>query len=57
MKNTSGFYFSLGSRMFLWPSNKQDIVAQSITEAEFIAATVNQTLWLKIKIFVIVHGA
>jgi hypothetical protein len=34
--------------MFSWSSKKQDIVAQSIAKAEFIAAitTVNQALWL-----------
>jgi hypothetical protein len=49
MKSTSGFYFRLGSRMFSWSSNKQDIVAQSTAETEFIAATttMNQVLWLK----------
>ncbi|KAG8474565.1 hypothetical protein CXB51_031329 [Gossypium anomalum] len=49
MKSTSGYYFSLGSRIFLWSSKKQKIVAQSIAEAEFIAATAtaNQNLWLK----------
>jgi hypothetical protein len=35
--------------MFSWSSKKQDIVAQSIAKAEFIAAitTMNQTLWLQ----------
>jgi len=35
--------------MFLWSSNKQDIMAQSTVEAEFIIATtiVNQALWLQ----------
>ena len=48
-KSTSGYCFSLGSSIFSWSSKKQDIVAQSTTEAEFIAATavVNQALWLK----------
>ena len=41
--------FSLGTRVFSWCSKKQEIVAQSTAEAEFIAATatVNQALWLK----------
>ena len=49
MKNTLGYCFSLGSRVFSWCTKKQEIVAQSTVEAEFIAATatVNQALWLK----------
>jgi len=49
MKSTSGYCFTLGSGMFLWCTKKQEIVAQSTAEAEFIAATAaaNQVLWLK----------
>jgi len=49
MRSTSGYCFNLGSRVFSWCSKKQEIVAQSTAEAEFIAATaaVNQALWLK----------
>ncbi|KAE8729671.1 hypothetical protein F3Y22_tig00003435pilonHSYRG00075 [Hibiscus syriacus] len=49
MKSTSGYCFMVGSGMFSWSSKKQDIVAQSTAEAEFIAATavVNQALWLR----------
>jgi len=49
MRSTSGFCFNLGSAIFSWSSKKQDIVAQSTVEAEFIAATaaVNQALWLQ----------
>lgn len=50
MKSTSGYYcFSFGSGVFSWSSKKQEIVAQSTAEAEFIAATaaVNQALWLR----------
>ena len=49
MKSTSGYCFSLGSRIFSWCSKKQDIMAQSTTEAEFVAVAiaVNQALWLR----------
>ncbi|XP_047252241.1 secreted RxLR effector protein 161-like [Capsicum annuum] len=56
MKSTSGYCFSLSSKIFLWCTKKKDIVAQSTTEAEFMAAiaAVNQALWLR-KIFVDLH--
>ncbi|XP_047267649.1 secreted RxLR effector protein 161-like [Capsicum annuum] len=56
MKSTSGYCFSLGSGIFLWYSKKQDIVAQSTAEKEFVAATAitNQALWLR-KIFTDLH--
>ena len=49
MKNTIGYCFSLRLEMFSWCSKKQDIMAQSTAEAEFVAATaeVNQALWLR----------
>ena len=49
MKSTSGYCFNLGSGVFSWCSKKQEIVAQSTVEAEFIAAstTVNLALWLQ----------
>jgi hypothetical protein len=49
MRSTSGYCFNFGSGVFSWCSKKQEIVAQSTAEAEFIAATaaVNQALWLK----------
>ena len=49
MKSTSGYCFNLGSGVFSWCTKKQEIVAQSTVEAEFIAAiaAVNQVLWLK----------
>jgi hypothetical protein len=49
MKSTSGYCFVLGTGIFSWCSKKQEIVAQSTAEAEFMAATaaVNQVLWLR----------
>jgi hypothetical protein len=52
MKSTLGYYFSLGSEVFSWCSEKQEIVAQTTTKAECIVATttiINQVLWLKKK--------
>ncbi|XP_052487919.1 secreted RxLR effector protein 161-like [Gossypium raimondii] len=40
MKSTSGHFFTFGSEVFCWSSKKQQTVAQSIAEAEYIAATV-----------------
>lgn len=49
MKSTTGFCFSLGSGVINWCSKKQEIIAQSTAEAEFIAATAaaNQAIWLR----------
>jgi hypothetical protein len=49
MKSTSGYCFSFGTGIFSWSLKKQEVVAQSTAEAEFIAATaaVNQALWLR----------
>ncbi|KAG8487131.1 hypothetical protein CXB51_020677 [Gossypium anomalum] len=38
MKSTSGYFFTLGSGVFCWSLKKQQTVAQSIAEAEYIAA-------------------
>ena len=56
IKSTFGYCFKLGSRIFSWCLKKQDIVAQSTAEAEFIAATtaVNQALRLR-KLLVDLH--
>ncbi|KAJ8764618.1 hypothetical protein K2173_006700 [Erythroxylum novogranatense] len=49
MKSTSGYCFIFGSGCFSWCSKKQEMVAQSTAEAEFIATTAaaNQALWLR----------
>ena len=49
MKSTSDFCFNFESGIFTWSSKKQEIVAQSRAEVEFIAATtsVNHALWLR----------
>ena len=38
-KSTSGFLFNLGSGAISWSSKKQEVVALSTSEAEYIAAT------------------
>lgn len=46
-KSTSSYIFNLGTRAFLWSLKKQQVVALSITEAEFIAAAdcATQVIW------------
>jgi len=44
MRSTSGYYFSLGYGNFPWCSKRQEIVAQSIVEVEYVVVVVNQTL-------------
>ncbi|KAF2323334.1 hypothetical protein GH714_034706 [Hevea brasiliensis] len=48
-KSTSGYVFSFGSGVFCWNSRKQEVVAQSTTEAKYIsaAAAKNQAIWLR----------
>ena len=48
MKSTSGYVFSIGSGAICWNARKQDVVAQSTAEAEYIsmAAAANQAIWL-----------
>ncbi|XP_074299655.1 secreted RxLR effector protein 161-like [Silene latifolia] len=47
-KSTSGNIFSLGSGAITWSSKKQETIALSSSEAEYIAATTaaRQALWL-----------
>mgnify|MGYP001791670327 CR=1 FL=1 len=49
MKSTSGYAFTLGSGIFSWGSKKQDSVALSSAEAEYVAAAgaACQAIWLK----------
>ncbi|KAG6494146.1 hypothetical protein ZIOFF_049165 [Zingiber officinale] len=49
MKSTSGYCFSFGSTMISWLSKKQQSVAQSSAEAEYVSASLatSQTIWLR----------
>jgi hypothetical protein len=48
-KSTSSYCFSLGSAMISWSSRKQGSIAQSIAEAEYIAASDanREAIWLR----------
>ncbi|XP_042446326.1 secreted RxLR effector protein 161-like [Zingiber officinale] len=48
-KSTSGYIFYLNNAPFSWSTKKQDVVAQSTAEAEFIAAALarNQCTWIR----------
>ncbi|XP_047251597.1 secreted RxLR effector protein 161-like [Capsicum annuum] len=48
-KSTYGYSFSFGSGIFSWSTKKQDIVAQSLAEAEYVAAAsaINLGIWLR----------
>ena len=48
MKSTSGYVFTIGSGAICWNAKKQEVVAQSTAEAEYIslAAAANQAIWL-----------
>ncbi|GLU10855.1 hypothetical protein SLE2022_276360 [Rubroshorea leprosula] len=49
MISTTGYVFSFGSGSFSWNSKKQDVVAQSTAEAEYLAvgAAANHVVWLR----------
>ncbi|KAI5334234.1 hypothetical protein L3X38_024367 [Prunus dulcis] len=48
-KSTSGYAFSFGSGVFSWASVKQNCVALSTTEAEYVSASeaTTQAIWLR----------
>eukprot|EP00268_Persea_americana_P019377 TRINITY_DN19929_c0_g1_i4.p1 TRINITY_DN19929_c0_g1~~TRINITY_DN19929_c0_g1_i4.p1 ORF type:complete len:200 (+),score=44.70 TRINITY_DN19929_c0_g1_i4:123-722(+) len=48
-RSTSGFLFNLGSGAISWSSKKQEVVALSSSEAEYISATASasQAIWLR----------
>lgn len=48
-RSTSGYAFHLGSGVFSWSSKKQQMVALSTAEAEYMAAasSATQALWLR----------
>ena len=49
-RSTTGYVFTLESRAVSWVSRLQKIVALSMTEAEYVAATeaYKELIWLKI---------
>ena len=49
MKSTTGDAFQLGSNVISWSCKKQDTVAQSTIEAEYISASsaINQAIWMR----------
>jgi len=56
-KSTSGYVFHLGTGIFSWSSKKQQVVALSTAEAEYIAAgsTATQAVWLRRILSVLQH--
>ena len=48
-RSTFGYCFTFGSGCFSWCSKKEELVAQSTAEVEFIAAitAANKAIWLK----------
>jgi hypothetical protein len=49
MKSISGYIFTIGSSAVCWNTKKQEVVAQSTAEVEYIAlaAAANQAIWFK----------
>lgn len=56
-KSTSGYAFFIGSGVFSWSSKKQQVIALSTAEAEYIAAanSATQVLWLRRILGVLQH--
>jgi hypothetical protein len=52
MKSTSGYCFTLGSGIFSWASKRQERVAHSSAEAEYVSASeaTKQVVWLRKKL-------
>jgi hypothetical protein len=48
-RSTFGYHFSFGFGIFSWHSKKQEVIAQSTAEGEYVAATatINQALWIR----------
>jgi len=46
-KSTSGYVFMIGDSAIAWSSKKQPIVTLSTTEAEYVATTSCQGIWLR----------
>ncbi|XP_019090948.1 PREDICTED: uncharacterized protein LOC109128623 [Camelina sativa] len=49
MRSTTWMCFTMGSAMFTWQTQKQDTIAQSTAEAEYMAlsSATNHSVWLK----------
>ena len=47
MRSTSSYCFSFGFAIFSWCSKKQEVIAQSTAEAEYVTVAVNQALWIR----------
>ena len=57
-KSTSGHCISMGSAMISWASKMRDSIAQSIAEAEYIAASdvCKEVVWLRKLLFDLFEG-
>ena len=57
-KSTSSYYFSMGSAIISWSSRKHGSIAQSTTEAQYIAAgdACKEAIWLRKLLFDLFGG-